>query len=89
MPEVDGLEEAPIVTVDDVLTVVQRAEANRTVAGTDMNERSSRSHRHDPLRLLQRCTLAKRYFQLLYYRGSVPMADSRPYSFLLRAVYSC
>ena len=45
MPEVEGLEECEVRQVEDVLSLVRRAEANRSVAGTDMNERSSRSHR--------------------------------------------
>jgi kinesin family protein C2/C3 len=41
---VPGVHVAEVGCMQDVLDALKRGEANRTVAGTDMNERSSRSH---------------------------------------------
>eukprot|EP01134_Creolimax_fragrantissima_P000545 CFRG0545T1 len=43
-PYIEGLYSELVQSVDNVLALVKRAEGNRSVAGTDMNERSSRSH---------------------------------------------
>ena len=41
---VPGVHTAVATCMEDVLDLLKRGEVNRTVAGTDMNERSSRSH---------------------------------------------
>ena len=41
---VPGVHVAEVSCMQDVLAVLKKGELNRTVAGTDMNERSSRSH---------------------------------------------
>ena len=42
--EVIGLTKAPVETMDDVRKLLGKANKNRSVASTSMNEHSSRSH---------------------------------------------